>query len=49
MEFNGFSEVFISDNGSNLFSMDLRNGKIAYGYKGRPFFLTPDPHILTRR
>ena len=29
-----FSEAFISDNGSNLFSVDLRNGKIAYGYKG---------------
>jgi len=28
------NEVFISDNGSNLFSIDLRNGKIAYGYKG---------------
>ena len=29
-----FSEVFISDNGSNLFVVDLRTGKIAYGYKG---------------
>ncbi|KAK2466959.1 hypothetical protein APHAL10511_001217 [Amanita phalloides] len=28
------NEVFLSDNGSNLFSIDLRNGKIAYGYKG---------------
>ncbi|KAF8350748.1 hypothetical protein F5887DRAFT_1269500 [Amanita rubescens] len=28
------NEVFIGDNGSNLFSVDLRNGKIAYGYKG---------------
>ncbi|KIL69706.1 hypothetical protein M378DRAFT_184111 [Amanita muscaria Koide BX008] len=28
------NEVFISDNGSNLFSVDLRNGKVLYGYKG---------------
>ncbi|PFH54399.1 hypothetical protein AMATHDRAFT_662 [Amanita thiersii Skay4041] len=27
-------EAFVSDNGSNLFSVDLRNGQIAYGYKG---------------
>jgi ribosome biogenesis protein NSA1 len=32
------SEAFISDNGGNLFALDLRNGKIAYGYKGC-FFL----------
>ncbi|KAF8628347.1 hypothetical protein AX15_003887 [Amanita polypyramis BW_CC] len=28
------NEVFIGDNGSSLFSVDLRNGKIVYGYKG---------------
>ncbi|THU90702.1 hypothetical protein K435DRAFT_968533 [Dendrothele bispora CBS 962.96] len=27
-------EVFVSDGGSNLYSLDLRNGKIVYGYKG---------------
>lgn len=28
------SQVFISDHGSNLFSLDLRNGNVSYGYKG---------------
>lgn len=28
------SEVFVADHGCNLFSLDLRNGQIAYGYKG---------------
>ncbi|TCD64435.1 hypothetical protein EIP91_004080 [Steccherinum ochraceum] len=27
-------EVFVSDRGCNLFALDLRNGKISYGYKG---------------
>ncbi|KAG2349404.1 hypothetical protein BDR05DRAFT_1055101 [Suillus weaverae] len=27
-------EAFISDHGSNLYAVDLRNGSIAYGYKG---------------
>ncbi|KAF5365735.1 hypothetical protein D9758_003290 [Tetrapyrgos nigripes] len=26
-------EAFVSDGGSNLYSLDLRNGKITYGYK----------------
>ncbi|KZT69002.1 hypothetical protein DAEQUDRAFT_298805 [Daedalea quercina L-15889] len=32
----GFAEheVFVSDNGSNLFALDLRNGQVIYGYKG---------------
>lgn len=28
------SEVFVGDNGSNLFSIDLRTGGILYSYKG---------------
>ena len=28
------SELFVSDNGSNLYSIDLRTGGILYGYKG---------------
>ncbi len=28
------SEIFVSDRGCNLFALDLRNGKVAYGYKG---------------
>lgn len=28
------SEVFVSDKGCNLFSLDLRNGAILCGYKG---------------
>ncbi|EPQ58170.1 hypothetical protein GLOTRDRAFT_114648 [Gloeophyllum trabeum ATCC 11539] len=28
------NEVFVADQGSNLFAMDLRNGRILYGYKG---------------
>ncbi|ESK96927.1 hypothetical protein Moror_6505 [Moniliophthora roreri MCA 2997] len=27
-------EAFVSDGGSNLFSLDLRNGRISYAYKG---------------
>ncbi|KAJ3573963.1 hypothetical protein NP233_g2088 [Leucocoprinus birnbaumii] len=27
-------ELFISDQGTNLFSVDLRNGRVIYGYKG---------------
>lgn len=29
-----YSEVFVSDKGSNLFSLDLRNGGVLCGYKG---------------
>lgn len=28
------SEVFVSDQGTNLSALDLRTGGIAYGYKG---------------
>ena len=28
------SEVFVSDQGTNLFALDLRTGRITYGYKG---------------
>ena len=34
------SELFVSDNGSNLYSIDLRTGGILCGYKGgADFFL----------
>lgn len=33
------SELFVSDNGSNLYSVDLRTGGILYGYKGECFCL----------
>ncbi|KAJ1310166.1 hypothetical protein OPQ81_006910 [Rhizoctonia solani] len=29
-------ELFVSDNGSNLSSIDVRNGKICYSYRGLP-------------
>ena len=33
------SEVFVSDQTSNLFAVDMRNGRVIYGYKGNsPFF-----------
>jgi ribosome biogenesis protein NSA1 len=28
------SELFVSDNGSNLSAIDVRNGKVCYSYKG---------------
>lgn len=28
------SQAFVSDHGSNLFALDLRNGRVSYGYKG---------------
>ena len=31
------SEVFVSDQGTNLFALDLRTGGITYGYKGMLF------------
>ena len=37
MKFIGYvlsSEVFVSDQGYNLFALDLRNGGILCGYKG---------------
>ncbi|KAK7693617.1 hypothetical protein QCA50_003186 [Cerrena zonata] len=42
-------EVFVADHGCNLFSLDLRNGKIAYGYKGIAGAITsvaPAPNFL---
>lgn len=33
------SEVFVADQTSNLFSIDMRNGRVIYGYKGNPFSL----------
>ncbi|CAE7205234.1 unnamed protein product [Rhizoctonia solani] len=33
-------ELFVSDNGSNLSSVDVRNGKICYSYKGLPSAVT---------
>ncbi|KAH7340490.1 hypothetical protein B0J17DRAFT_651545 [Rhizoctonia solani] len=33
-------ELFASDNGSNLSSIDVRNGKICYSYKGLPSAVT---------
>ncbi|KAJ3554882.1 hypothetical protein NM688_g2877 [Phlebia brevispora] len=28
------NQAFVADKGSNLFALDLRNGKVSYGYKG---------------
>ena len=28
------SEVFLSDQASNLFALDLRTGRVLYGYQG---------------
>ncbi|KEP54412.1 hypothetical protein V565_018140 [Rhizoctonia solani 123E] len=33
-------ELFVSDNGSSLSSVDVRNGKICYSYKGLPSAVT---------
>lgn len=35
------SEAFIGDHGCNLFSIDLRVGRVVYGYQG-----TSRPHLL---
>lgn len=32
------SEVFVADRGCNLFALDMRNGRIVYGYKGQSKF-----------
>ncbi|TFY63991.1 hypothetical protein EVJ58_g2931 [Rhodofomes roseus] len=37
------SEVFVSDNGSNLFALDLRNGRVIYGYKSTVLLTTHPP------
>ncbi|KXN82070.1 Ribosome biogenesis protein NSA1 [Leucoagaricus sp. SymC.cos] len=42
-------EVFVSDYGTNLLSIDLRNGRTVYGYKGlsgSATSLAPSPSIL---
>jgi len=42
-------ELFISDHGTNLLSLDLRNGRVVYGYKGLSGAVTsiaPSPGIL---
>ncbi|KAF8077995.1 hypothetical protein FPV67DRAFT_1402757 [Lyophyllum atratum] len=42
-------ELFVSDHGYNFFALDLRNGKVAYGYKGLSGTVTsvaPSPSIL---
>lgn len=31
------SQVFVSDRGSNLYALDLRNGNVTFGYKGKTF------------
>ncbi|KAH9934804.1 uncharacterized protein B0H18DRAFT_1082581 [Fomitopsis serialis] len=36
-------EAFVSDNGSNLFALDLRNGRVIYGYKSTPSRLPLPP------
>jgi hypothetical protein len=39
------SEVFVSDQTTNLFAIDTRNGRVIYGYKGKSAFL-PCRHVL---
>ena len=34
------SEVFVSDQTTNLFAVDMRKGRVIYGYKGNFFFLS---------
>jgi len=29
-----YSEAFVADHGCNLFALDMRSGKVSYGYKG---------------
>ena len=41
------SEVFVSDQTSNLFAIDTRNGRVVYGYKGNSHTLfSPIKHVL---
>lgn len=37
------SELFVADQGCNLFSLDLRNGSVVYGYKGNAEHC---PHLI---
>ncbi|KAJ6496629.1 hypothetical protein C8R47DRAFT_1263509 [Mycena vitilis] len=42
-------EVFVSDHGSNLFALDMRNGRVIYSYKGLSGAVTsiaPSPSLL---
>ncbi|KAJ7172528.1 hypothetical protein C8R46DRAFT_992734 [Mycena filopes] len=42
-------EIFVSDHGSNLFALDLRNGRVIYSYKGLAGAVTsmaPSPSLL---
>ncbi|KAJ7156025.1 WD40-repeat-containing domain protein [Mycena crocata] len=42
-------ELFVSDHGCNLFSLDLRNGRVLYSYKGLSGAVTsmaPSPSLL---
>ncbi|KAJ7940687.1 hypothetical protein B0H13DRAFT_1586416 [Mycena leptocephala] len=42
-------EAFVSDHGSNLFALDLRNGRVIYSYKGLSGAITsmaPSPSLL---
>ncbi|KAJ7046730.1 hypothetical protein C8F04DRAFT_986828 [Mycena alexandri] len=42
-------EAFVSDHGSNLFALDLRNGRVVYSYKGLAGAVTsmaPSPSLL---
>jgi len=42
-------EVFVADHGCNLFALDLRNGRVIYGYKGLSGAVTsiaPSPSLL---
>ncbi|KAI0934403.1 hypothetical protein AcW1_005938 [Taiwanofungus camphoratus] len=42
-------EVFVADNGCNVFALDLRTGRVAYGYKGLSGAVTslaPSPSLL---
>ncbi|KAJ4488010.1 hypothetical protein J3R30DRAFT_3279714 [Lentinula aciculospora] len=42
-------EAFVSDSGSNLFALDLRNGRVSYSYKGLAGAVTsiaPSPTLM---
>ncbi|KAI0064617.1 hypothetical protein BV25DRAFT_1781958, partial [Artomyces pyxidatus] len=48
---NGFHdhEIFVADNGSNLFALDTRTGRVVYGYKGLAGAVTsiaPSPSVM---
>ncbi|KAJ7685136.1 hypothetical protein DFH06DRAFT_1157559 [Mycena polygramma] len=39
-------EVFVSDRGSNLFALDMRNGRVIYSYKGFTMIVHIGLHLL---